>query len=145
MKRELTRRGDFVQAVKEDAMGYSTATAATSDSRQRSRRMLLAQLRSARFGSGLVTVRDISPGGLGGTTNQWLRAGERVEAHLPNIGTIPGRIAWTNGQKFGLQFDDEIDADQVMRERVPTEIENFRVADRFRPELSAKRPAIGLR
>jgi hypothetical protein len=130
-------------------MGYSFPfeydADAVADARQRSRRMLMIQLRSSRFGAGRVRVRDISPGGLGGTTDQWLRAGERVEAALPNIGNVPATVIWTDGERFGLQFDDAIDAGRVTRERVPIEIEKFRVHDRFRPETSARRPGIGLR
>jgi hypothetical protein len=116
-----------------------------ADQRQRSRRMLMVELRSHRFGQGRIRVRDISPGGLGGTTSQWLRAGERVEAELPNIGNIAATVAWTQGERFGLKFDDAIDAGRVTRERVPLEIEQFRVMERFRPEITARRPAIGLR
>ena len=130
-------------------MGFVTSfdsdTEQSFDARQRSRRMLMAQIRSSRFGAERVRVRDISPGGLGGTTANWLRPGERVEAELPNIGVIPATVAWTQGDRFGLKFDDAIDSERVTRERVPVEIEKFRVMDRFRPETTAKRPGIGIR
>ena len=123
---------------------FDTA-AMPADPRQRSKRMLTAQVQSARFGRGQIVVRDISAGGLGGMTSQWLRPGERIEAELPVVGNIPARVAWTDGKRFGLAFDEEIDAERVTREPVPAEIAQFRVHERFRPETSARRPAIGLR
>jgi hypothetical protein len=127
----------------EEATGNEGETAA--DPRQRSKRMLVAQVQSPRFGRGSIVVRDISRGGLGGMTSQWLRPGERLEADLPSIGSIAARVAWTDGNRFGLEFDEEIDADRVTRERVPAEVAQFRVLDRFRPEVRSGRPAIGLR
>jgi hypothetical protein len=125
-------------------MNFSNAIAPEEfqpDPRGRRRRMLAAPLRGQRFGELRITVRDISNGGLGGTTEQWLRMGEHVQTELPNLGEVGGTVVWTEGNRFGLSFDHEIDAARVMRPAM----QPFHVMDRYRPEASAKRPAIGLR
>lgn len=127
-------------------MGFSQAIAVEqfqSDPRGRTRRMLSAPLRGSRFGERRVVVRDISATGLGGTTDQWLRVGEQVAAVLPNLGEVGGTVVWTAGNRFGVNFDHAIDAERVTRPAAYSQ--PFKVMDRFQPETSAKRPAIGLR
>lgn len=128
-------------------MGYASAIEARGGAPvercARSRRMLRVQIRGRRFGTRPMVVRDISASGLGGTTEQWLIAGERVEARLPNHGEVPATVAWTDGRRFGLRFDIPIDAERVTRERAGEA--RFEVMDRFRPEPSTKRPAINAR
>jgi hypothetical protein len=92
-----------------------------------------------------VVVRNISPGGIGGTTKQWLIPGEDVDVELPNLGLMPAKVAWTDGVRFGLSFLAGIDPGRVTRDAAAGMDQSFRVMDRFRPETSAKRPPINLR
>ena len=117
----------------------------TRERSHRARRMLVVELRGRRFGSASATIRDISSGGLGGTSSRWLVIGEPVELTLPNFGTLTGSVIWTEGNRFGLAFDEAIDASRVTRETSPGMDRHFEVMDRFRPETSMKRPPIGRR
>jgi hypothetical protein len=111
----------------------------------RTQRMLTVRLRARRFGTIAATARNVSPGGMGGTTGQWLGAGEQVEVELPNLGRVSASVAWTDGTRFGLAFDSEIDARRVTRDASSGMDPQFRVMDRFRPDTSQRRPGLGLR
>jgi hypothetical protein len=112
---------------------------------QRLQRMLNVAMRGRRFGGANAIVRNISPRGLGGTTKQWLVRGEQIQVELPNLGPVPATVIWTDGIRFGARFCTEIDAGRVTRDSFAGMDQHFRVMDRFRPEPSMKRPAIGLR
>jgi hypothetical protein len=105
-------------------------------------RMLTVQVRGRRFGAMPAIARNLSDGGMGGTTKQWLVTGEEVEADLPNFGWTRARIAWTDGTRFGLAFLDPVEAGRVSREAAPGMDSSFRVMDRFRPETSMRRPGL---
>ena len=107
--------------------------------------MLTATLYGERFLSMGAVVRNVAAGGVGGIARQWLAVGEPIEIDLPNVGRMRGTVAWTDGAHFGMTFDREIDAARVTRDAVSGMDQHFRVMDRFRPDISAKRPAIGLR
>lgn len=111
----------------------------------RAQRMLTATLYGERFLSMGAVVRNVAAGGVGGIARQWLAVGEPIEIDLPNVGRMRGTVAWTDGAHFGMAFDREIDAARVTRDAVSGMDQHFRVMDRFRPDISAKRPAIGLR
>ena len=105
-------------------------------------RLLTVRLCGRRFGEAGVVVRNISHGGAGCMSRQWLMRGEPVEIELPNLGWVPGTVAWTDGTRFGLYFDGEIDAGRVARETTPGMDPKFRVMDRYRPETSMRRPGL---
>lgn len=112
---------------------------------QRMHRMLNVRLRSHRFGTVTAMARNVSPGGMGGSTRQWLGAGEDLEVELPNIGWVPASVAWTDGTRFGLTFAGEIDAARVTRDAAAGRDRAFEVMDRFRPDTSSRRPGLAVR
>jgi len=73
-----------------------------------------------------------------------LKVGERIVAELPNLGSVAGAVVWTERNRFGLCFDEEIDPDRVTRPGYDRGA-RFLVMDRYRPDSSGKRPPIGLR
>jgi hypothetical protein len=105
-------------------------------------RILSVQIRGRRFGGTTAIARNLSDGGMGGTTKQWLIAGEEVEAELPSFGWTLARIAWTDGTRFGLVFLDPVEAGRVARPASSGIDPSFRVMDRFRPETSMRRPGL---
>ncbi|MCW3837331.1 hypothetical protein ACFQ1E_13860 [Sphingomonas canadensis] len=108
----------------------------------RERRILNATLRAPRFGSAEAVVRNISAGGLGGSTRIWLCPGEPVEAMLPGIGAVAAVVAWADGTRFGLRFDGPIAPARVTRDRAQGMDPGFRVMDRYRPAGTAWRPGL---
>ncbi len=60
-----------------------------------------------------VTVRNLSAGGMMVEGAPRLRRGARVAIDLRNIGPVAGTIAWIQGRRTGVAFDDEIDPKQV--------------------------------
>lgn len=67
--------------------------------------------------SSAVTVVDLSQGGCGVETSAWLEAGARVWLKLPGLQSWPARVAWADGARAGLQFDNPLHAAVVERYR----------------------------
>lgn len=116
------------------------------DARQhphRSRRMLGATIHGRRFGSTEALIRDLAPGGLGGSAKLWLAPGEAVEIDLPGLGRVAGCVAWAKGLRFGMRFRTPVDPALVTRETAAGMDPHFRVMERYRPGGDAWRPPIG--
>ncbi|MGP1354642.1 MAG: PilZ domain-containing protein [Parasphingopyxis sp.] len=99
-------------------------------------------LRDDAGGSGDARIRNLSEKGLGGVSEMTLDPGQRVTVTLKGIGSVPGRIVWTSGKSFGMEFADPIDLDQLY---VPTgdivQVKpKFSVASRYKPVQDYKRP-----
>jgi len=71
--------------------------------------------RPTQFGAGLsanirpstpVTVLDLSVGGCCIATDLELERGARVWIRLPGLESAPARIAWSDGARAGLTFDN---------------------------------------
>ncbi|RYE03580.1 MAG: PilZ domain-containing protein [Sphingomonadales bacterium] len=58
---------------------------------------------------GLCLIRDISPGGMMCHCPVALTRGERVEVELRSGHRIAGSVAWCDGDRIGLSFDERID------------------------------------
>ena len=108
------------------------------------RTSLLAKtaLRDEAGGREDARIRNLSEKGLGGVTKMRLDPGQNVTVMLQGIGSVPGRIVWTRGKSFGMEFADPIDLDQL---HVPSgEIvqvkPKFSVASRYQPVQDYKRP-----
>jgi hypothetical protein len=109
---------------------------------QRESRMLMVPIRGRRFGEGQATIRNISPGGLGGTTTAWVAPDDEIDVRLPAYGWVTARVAWVEGPRFGLSFEGRIDPARITRDSATGMAPKFQVMDRYRPEESAKRPPI---
>ena len=60
-----------------------------------------------------IRVRNLSAGGMMGEGSVAVENGSTVEVDLPNLGRIGGRVAWVQGDRFGVAFADDIDPDAV--------------------------------
>ena len=60
-----------------------------------------------------VKVRNLSDGGMMAEAPVRVERGMRLSIHLRNIGTIKGSVAWTQDNRFGIVFDNEIDSKKV--------------------------------
>ena len=65
-----------------------------------------------------VRIRNLSQGGMLAETPLPATVDECLTVHLPNIGPVTGRVAWTALNKFGVAFDNMVDPHQVRR-KVP--------------------------
>ena len=64
-----------------------------------------------------VTVVDLSQGGCGIESAPYLEAGARVWLKLPGLQSWPARVAWADGTRAGLQFDNPLHVAVVERYR----------------------------
>lgn len=71
---------------------------------------LLAQLRiDGQDGISRVKLRNLSAGGMMAEGDVQVMRGLLVEIELRNIGWVDGTVAWTQGNRFGIAFVDDID------------------------------------
>lgn len=81
-----------------------------------------------------VKVRNLSEGGMMAEAGCAVSRGERLSIDLRNVGGVRGRIAWVQGNRFGIAFDAPVDAKRVRSPVGVGETEAPRIA---RPDLSA--------
>jgi hypothetical protein len=86
-----------------------------------------------------VRIRNLSAGGLMGDCSLPLPQGQEVSFEIRNIGTVPGRIAWADGQRIGVAFDMAIDP-QLARKPVGTKASDSRLVPP--PSNRARRPGL---
>lgn len=71
---------------------------------------LLAQVRlDGREETFRIKVRNLSAGGMMAEGDVPVVRGGLVMVDLRNIGQVGGTVAWTQGNRFGIAFVDEID------------------------------------
>jgi hypothetical protein len=87
----------------------------------------------------LLRIRNISAGGLMADCTSSLSTGQEVEFDIRNIGIVPGRIAWADGQRIGVAFDAPIDP-QLARKPVGTRSTESMLVRR--PSLPLRRPGL---
>lgn len=64
-------------------------------------------------------VRNLSAGGMmvemAEEPDPEIERGQRLTAELRNIGKVKGEIAWSEGRRFGIRFDREIDPEAARK------------------------------
>lgn len=60
-----------------------------------------------------IVVRNISAGGMLADTPQELDNGDLVTVTLRKVGEVPGRVVWSQGNRFGVAFDVAIEPQMV--------------------------------
>lgn len=71
---------------------------------------LLAQVRvPGQEGEYRVKVRNLSAGGMMAEGEAKVSRGAPVQVELRNIGWVDGSVAWTQDDRFGIAFAEEID------------------------------------
>lgn len=66
--------------------------------------------------SGFCLVRNLSPGGMMGLAYAEFAAGQPITLRLPSDSTVKGKVIWSTEGKIGINFDEEIDVEQTLRE-----------------------------
>lgn len=64
-----------------------------------------------------IVVRNVSAGGMLADTTMDLSLGDVVKVELRHVGSVPGRVVWTQSGRFGVAFDVTIDP-QLVRQPV---------------------------
>lgn len=86
-----------------------------------------------------VKVRNLSAGGMMADGEAPVVRGSLVSVELRNIGAVDGSVAWTQENRFGIAFADEIDPKLA---RAPVASGSDLAAPRFtRPPLPQNAPA----
>ena len=57
-----------------------------------------------------VKVRNLSDGGMMGEGGPRVARGTRLTVDLRNVGAVRGCVAWVQEERFGVAFDDVINA-----------------------------------
>lgn len=60
-----------------------------------------------------VKIRNLSASGLMAEGDVPVTRGTRLQIDVRNAGMVWGSVAWREGNRFGIAFEDEIDASQV--------------------------------
>ncbi len=66
-----------------------------------------------------VRVRNLSDGGMMGEGNIKVQRGNRLDIELRNVGPVTGIVAWVQDDRFGIAFDEEIDAHEARKPANP--------------------------
>ena len=81
-----------------------------------------------------VKVRNLSKGGMMAEGGFAVSRGERLMADLRNVGQVRGSVAWVQGNRFGVAFENEVDP---MLVRAPAGISESEAPRYARPALAA--------
>jgi len=89
-----------------------------------------------------VRLRNLSETGLGGVSDIHLMQNEGLSISLDGIGPVKGHVAWVNGKRFGMVFDEAIDPENLANNHLEfvTAPKGFKVHDCFQPITDYKRP-----
>ncbi len=60
-----------------------------------------------------IQVRNLSAGGMMGEGAVAVDRGSQLHIEMPNLGSIAGTVAWTQGSRFGVAFAEDIDPNAV--------------------------------
>lgn len=85
-----------------------------------------------------IKLRNISSGGMMGEAEFRVASGSRLKVDFKNYGVVGASVAWVQGNRFGIAFDEEVDPELVRKELRPKPqnspaIENYPRAHGLRP------------
>jgi len=66
-----------------------------------------------------VKIRNLSSGGLMAEGDMRVVSGTPLEIELRNVGWVGGTVAWVQDNRFGIAFNEEIDARSVRAAQAP--------------------------
>ncbi|MXO65471.1 PilZ domain-containing protein [Altericroceibacterium endophyticum] len=113
------------------------------DTRQvrRDSMFLLAQLRvDGRDETHRVKVRNLSKGGMMAEGEVEVVRGAHVSVELRNVGWVEGSVAWTQENRFGIAFADEVDSQLVRQPAGTTHTHELRDSHKA-PKTEPKDPS----
>lgn len=114
----------------------------------RSSRMFIAALRDAGGASLKVTVRNLSPRGIGARASEAVpQQGETVFIELGPFGEVEGVVRWVSGKLFGIALAQPIDPQRFDFSGKDWSVANKQfdanhVYTQFRPVADVKRPPL---
>ncbi len=87
-------------------------------------------------------LRNLSETGLGGISDIPMESGEDLSVTLDGIGEVSGHLAWVDGKKFGMVFDEAIDPEKLTNNHreLAAKPTGYTVPTRFQPVNDYKRP-----
>ena len=89
-------------------------SALENQDQQRHDRFLMAEVSvSGHDGVHQIRVRNLSAGGMMGEGAVAVDRGSQLSILMPNLGAVAGTVAWTQGSRFGVAFNEDIDPDTV--------------------------------
>jgi PilZ domain len=88
-----------------------------------------------------VVIKDISSSGCSARADHIPGVGSAVSISIHGAGLIPGTIAWIAKGRFGIRFNEKIDANAAIRGERPNR--DFEVKDMHKPPNDTKRPGLG--
>jgi len=107
--------------------------------------LLLAEVSAGEGSPVRVKVRNLSAGGMMAEGDIHPQRGAKLDINLRNIGWIDGTVAWTQDDRFGIAFDQEIDP-KLVRAPGPAKGEDGYQTPRYlRPAVDDSRFAGGPR
>lgn len=68
-----------------------------------------------------VKIRNLSSGGLMAEGDMRVVSGMPLEVELRNVGWVGGTVAWVQDNRFGIAFNEEIDARSVRAAQAPAQ------------------------
>lgn len=112
---------------------------------QRSGRLFASTMRIPGFGERPVTIRNLSPFGVGLRADMPPPVGTVIIVALGHYGNAEARVRWVEGRTFGIRLTNEIDPESFNFASkswggVTNGESEHSVADRFRPETNTYRP-----
>lgn len=102
MEHPLNIEAAKADASKADATGHAREAARDS-------LLLIATVKRASGEDLNVRVRDLSARGMKADCPAVLSAGESVTVAMRGVPAVNGRVAWSDGGRIGVAFDNEID------------------------------------
>lgn len=70
-----------------------------------------------------VKVRNLSDGGMMAEGMLMLSRGDRVVVELRNVRPVRGTVAWVQGNRMGIAFEEDIDSKAARATPTPTQSE----------------------
>lgn len=74
---------------------------------------LLAEVSIGESAPMRVKVRNLSSGGMMAEGDVHPQRGTKLSVNLRNVGWVGGTVAWTQDDRFGIAFDEEVDPKRV--------------------------------
>ena len=87
-------------------------------------------------------IRNLSEKGMGGVCDILLEIDQIVCVELSGVGLVVGRVVWADESEFGIEFNQDIDLNNLSKNHrdLATAATPYAVAPRYRPVENYKRP-----
>lgn len=87
--------------------------------------------------SGFCMIRDLSTNGMMAEVYAAFQVGQPIEVELKQGAKASGTIIWSNDNRIGVEFDEEIDIDSILLGKDEGEVETATRAPRLHLQIEA--------